>query len=251
MTERRLQSTNFPNIAGPIVAKFVPIGDHTRNVWRSAFEPSRRQRSGIKCCTDCCGPSRSARRCAGAGGRSGATEYNLNHGFQPGVAAGNPRRSDNSSRAAAAGATSSDACGSRCCCPTTCTRRRARCGRVGQDSLERADGSRLRFCSDQDTGPVAGHGAGAARCGAERPDRQSIPSRHKLPRLRRFASDRHAAGARRLSERRAHQRGARRHHQLGLHPAIRHQSDDARSEQPDLRAQCHRRRAVFGNEKRL
>ena len=81
MTQSQLRSTNFTNIAGSIVAQFVPIGDHTRNVWCSAFEPSQRQRNGIECCADRFGPSRSARCCAGTGGRSGATEYNFRHGF--------------------------------------------------------------------------------------------------------------------------------------------------------------------------
>ena len=79
---------------------------------------------------------------------------------------------------------------------------------------------------------------GRARRFARRPDRQSIPAGSQLSRLRRLAGHRHAARARGLSERRAHQRSLRRHRQLGLHPGKRHQPDDAGSQQSDLRPQC-------------
>ena len=95
------------------------------------------------------------------------------------------------------------------------------------------------------------HGAGLARRSARRSDRQSVPARPQLPRLRRLAGDRHAAGPRRVSERRAHQRGVRRHRQLGLHPGKRHQPDDAGAQQSGLRAQRDRRRAGVRDEERL
>ena len=51
-----------------------------------------------------------------------------------------------------------------------------------------------------------------------RPVGQPVPARRQLPRLRRLAGAGHAAGARGLPERRAHQRSLWRRRQLGLHP---------------------------------
>ena len=49
----------------------------------------------------------------------------------------------------------------------------------------------------------------------ERQSGRSLPARYPLSRLRGLAGARHAAGSRRLSERRPHQRGLRRYRQLG------------------------------------
>ena len=56
---------------------------------------------------------------------------------------------------------------------------------------------------------------------SERSHRQSVPAEHRVSRLRRLASGRHAAGTCRLSERRTHQRSVLRHRQLGLDPYCR------------------------------
>ena len=60
----------------------------------------------------------------------------------------------------------------------------------------------------------------AADAERRRPGRrgQSISARRLFSRLRRLAGFRHAAGARGLSERHAHQRSVRRHRQLGPDP---------------------------------
>ena len=85
----------------------------------------------------------------------------------------------------------------------------------------------------------------------ERPIRQRVPARFRLPRLYRLAGARHPAGDCSLSERRAHQRSLWRHRQLGFHPGHGDPPAVAGAQQSDLRPQCHRRRGEHRNEERL
>ncbi len=85
--------------------------------------------------------------------------------------------------------------------------------------------------------------AGEIRTGhhPQRSHRQSIPAGCAIPRLRRFAGVGHAAGARGLPERRAHQRSVRRHRQLGSDSDRRHQIGHHGDQQSRLRVERPRR----------
>ena len=72
-----------------------------------------------------------------------------------------------------------------------------------------------------------------------------------VPRLRRIARRRHAAGTCGLPERRSHQRGVRRHRQLGPDSDRRDPVGQRRHQQSRLRPQCARRRRQRADEGRL
>ncbi len=95
--------------------------------------------------------------------------------------------------------------------------------------------------------------AGASGAGRHRRQRlgQRLPARRQLSRLRRDAGHRHADRPRRLPERRSHQRGVRRHGQLGPHSRECDRQDDDRRGRPDLWPQCARRRPQCDDEERL
>ena len=65
---------------------------------------------------------------------------------------------------------------------------------------------------------------------------QSVSARRLFPRLRRLAGFRHAAGSGGLPERHAHQRGFRRHRQLGSDPDVGRALDRRHQQQPGFRA---------------
>ena len=81
--------------------------------------------------------------------------------------------------------------------------------------------------------------------------RQRVRARPLLSWFRRDRGHRHAARAGRLSERHAHQRGVRRHRQLGPHPGKCDRQDDDHRRKPDLRPQRARRRGQRDDEERL
>ena len=81
--------------------------------------------------------------------------------------------------------------------------------------------------------------------------RQFAVARRRLSRLRLLADPGHAAGPRRLSERRAHQRGLRRHDELGHDPDLRHRLDGHDLQQSGVRPQRARRRRQHQDEGRL
>ena len=72
-----------------------------------------------------------------------------------------------------------------------------------------------------------------------------------LSRLRGLAACRDAAGARRLSRRHPHQRGVRRHGELGPDPDQRHRPRRPVDQQSDVRPQRARRRRQHPDEERL
>ena len=85
------------------------------------------------------------------------------------------------------------------------------------------------------------HGCPAAeRAGrqCQRGVRQSFPAESRISRICGIARVGHAAGIGGVSERRAHQRGFRRHHQLGSDPDLRDQIGRRGDEQSRLRPQC-------------
>ena len=98
-----------------------------------------------------------------------------------------------------------------------------------------------------------GRFAGAAfrRRRGERRAGQRLRAGCLLSRLRRLAAGRHAAGAGGLPERRPHQRGLRRHGELGPDPVERHPLRRPDRQQPGLRPERHRRRAGAADEDRL
>ncbi len=220
--------------------------------WGTVAHAAGSERWWRQCVCAWCGlshPARSGVHCRrdGASGRSRTTKPR--HGWEYGAAARDPRHRHHAGAATAARV------------PAGCRDHRSRAeqrnaGRAGRDRSrqgpgQRTDADRGRFRSRGRAQSVGRLGARAARRRVGRPDRQSIPARSQLSRLRRFAGYRHAAGARRLSERRAHQRGVRRHRQLGFHPGERHQPADARSQQSDIRAQRHRRCPLLRDEERI
>ena len=75
--------------------------------------------------------------------------------------------------------------------------------------------------------------------------------RRAIPRLSGVTGGGRPARPGGLSERRAHQRGLRRHGQLGLHPGRRDQAARRPPQQPGVRAQCARRRHLDRDEERL
>ena len=98
-----------------------------------------------------------------------------------------------------------------------------------------------------------GRYAGAAfrRRRGERHAGQRLRAGCLLSRLRRLAAGRHAAGAGGLPERRPHQRGLRRHGELGPDPVECHPLRRPHRQQPGLRPERHRRRAGAADEDRL
>ena len=90
-----------------------------------------------------------------------------------------------------------------------------------------------------------------ARCFAGQPVRQCIPARPRFPRIRRLAGAGNASGARRVSERRPHQRGLRRCRQLELHSGNGDPAPVDGAQQPHLRPQRSRRRPHHRDEERL
>ena len=111
-------------------------------------------------------------------------------------------------------------------------------GLTGHSDLQRHDAPR-------DAGAP-----GAGRHGQQRIG-QRLPARRQLSRLHRDAGDRNADRPRRLSERRADQRGVRRRRQLGPHTRECDRQDGDRRGKPDLRPQRPRRRRHRHDEERF
>ncbi len=142
----------------------------------------------------------------------------------------------------------------RHCRPSMSSRPRRSAG--GESTSSNSPGRRLadQRAGDPDLQRYHRH-ADARSSGSGRHRRQRVgqrvPARRQLSRLRRDAGQRNAHRPRRLSEWRAHQRGLRRHGQLGPHSRQRDRQDDDRGGQPDLRPQRARRRAQRDDEERI
>ncbi len=121
----------------------------------------------------------------------------------------------------------------------------------GRDALQqhphRCEGNRAHRIA------LGGGHAPAARAERRHPGhvRQFAVARHRLSRLRLLADPGHAAGHRRLSERRARQRSLRRHDELGHAPDLRHRLDGHDLQQSGVRPQRARRRGQHQDEGRL
>ncbi len=85
----------------------------------------------------------------------------------------------------------------------------------------------------------------------QRHARRCVPARYPVPRLRGLPGVGNSARARGLSERRAHQRGVRRHGQLGSHSGHRHPARRHRQLEPPVRPQRARGSHGGDHEKRL